>query len=174
VTLVMLRTGMPRRRKRSALELRQIGYPLRGATSNGSRSQSSHVAVPAPYGVEATRIDVLAPAVGNMHGMLESMVEGQTRKRLDIRRISEVKDAVKAPLTLHGGSRTNDEDLREAIRAGINIIHINKELRVAWRRGLEDGLDKQPDEVVPYKILPFAVDSVKKAALSRLALFNAR
>ena len=122
--------------------------------------------------VESTGVDILAPAVGNMHGMLKSMVHGQTRKRLDIQRIAEIKNAAQVPLTLHGGSGTDDEDLRKAITAGINIIHINTELRVAWRRGLEEGLAKQPDEVVPYKILPFAVESVKKVASSRLSLFN--
>jgi fructose-bisphosphate aldolase, class II len=122
--------------------------------------------------VEATGIDILAPAVGNMHGMLKSMVQGQTRKRLDIGRIAEIKSAVQIPLTLHG-SGTDDEDLRKAIGAGINIVHINTELRVAWRRGLEEGLSKEPDEVVPYKILPFAVKSVEAVARSRLALFNA-
>jgi len=122
--------------------------------------------------VEATRIDILAPAVGNMHGMLRSMVQGETRKHLDIARIAQIKDATGVPLTLHGGSGTDDEDLRKAIMAGINIVHINTELRVAWRRGLEDGLIKQPDEVVPYKILPYAVKTVKEAARSRLRLFN--
>jgi fructose-bisphosphate aldolase class II len=123
--------------------------------------------------VEATGVDILAPAVGNMHGMLKSMVHGQTRKRLDIQRIAQIKSAAQVPLTLHGGSGTDDEDLRKAIAAGINIIHINTELRVAWRRGLEEGLAKQPDEVVPYKILPSAVEAVKKVARSRLKLFNA-
>jgi fructose-bisphosphate aldolase class II len=122
--------------------------------------------------VESTGIDVLAPAVGNMHGMLKSMVQGETRKHLDIARIAQIKNAARIPLTLHGGSGTDDEDLRKAIAAGINIVHINTELRVAWRRGLEEGLSKQPDEVVPYKILPFAVESVKQVVLSRLRLFN--
>jgi fructose-bisphosphate aldolase class II len=122
--------------------------------------------------VASTGIDILAPAVGNMHGMLKSMVQGQTRKRLDIQRIAQIKTAAQVPLTLHGGSGTDDEDLRKAIAAGINIIHINTELRVAWRRGLEEGLAKQPNEVVPYKILPFAVDSVKQIARARLKLFN--
>ena len=54
----------------------------------------------------------------------------------------------------------------------INIVHINTELRVAWRRGLENGLVKQPNEVVPYKILPYAVEAVKQVALARLRLFN--
>jgi fructose-bisphosphate aldolase class II len=122
--------------------------------------------------VESTGIDILAPAVGNMHGMLKSMVQGQARKRLDIERIAQIKSAVQIPLTLHGGSGTDDEDLRKAIRAGINIVHINTELRVAWRRGLEEGLRKEPDEVVPYKILPFALESVEQVVRSRLALFN--
>src|ERR1700733_8086945 len=56
--------------------------------------------------VEATGIDVLAPAVGNMHGMLQSMVQGDTKKRLDIARIAEIKAAAQVPLTLHGGSGT--------------------------------------------------------------------
>jgi len=122
--------------------------------------------------VESTGIDILAPAVGNMHGMLKSMVQGETRKRLDIARIAQIKSAARVLLTLHGGSGTDDEDLRKAIAAGINIVHINTELRVAWRHGLEDALVKRPDEVVPYKILPFAVESVKQVARSRLRLFN--
>jgi fructose-bisphosphate aldolase, class II len=122
--------------------------------------------------VESTGVDVLAPAVGNMHGMLRSMVRGETKKRLDIERIASIKRASGTFLTLHGGSGTDDEDLRKAIAAGINIVHINTELRVAWRHGLEQGLAKQPDEVVPYKILPSAVDAVKQVVSSRLKLFN--
>src|SRR5262249_43198698 len=80
--------------------------------------------------VESTGVDILAPAVGNMHGMLKSMVQGQTRKRLDIQRIAQIKSTARVPLTLHGGSGTDDDDLRKAIAAGINIIHVNTELRV--------------------------------------------
>jgi fructose-bisphosphate aldolase class II len=122
--------------------------------------------------VESTGIDILAPAVGNMHGLVKSMVQGKTKKRLDIERITQIKRETRALLTLHGGSGTDDEDLRKAIRAGINIVHINTELRVAWRRGIEEGLAKKREEVVPYKILALAVESVKQVALSRLRLFN--
>ena len=123
---------------------------------------------------EATGIDILAPAVGNMHGMVRSMVKGAARKHLDIERIAQIKSAARIPLTLHGGSGTDDEDLRKAIAAGINIVHINTELRVAWRRGLEGELAKQADQVVPYKILPLAMEPVRQVALSRLKLFNNR
>jgi ketose-bisphosphate aldolase len=122
--------------------------------------------------VSNTGIDILAPAVGNMHGMLKSMVTGKAKKHLDIKRIADIKRAAQVFLTLHGGSGTNDGDLREAIAAGINIVHINTEVRVAWRSGLEQGLAKNADEVVPYKILPSAVDSVRQVVSARLRLFN--
>ena len=124
--------------------------------------------------VESTGVDILAPAVGNMHGLLKSMVQGQTKKHLDIQRIAQIKSTARVPLTLHGASGTDDNDLRKAIAAGINIVHINTELRVAWRRSLENSLAKQPDEVVPYKILPMVVEAVKQVTRSRLRLFNQR
>ena len=122
--------------------------------------------------VQSTGIDVLAPAVGNMHGMVESMVEGKTKKRLDIQRIAQIKKATRIFLTLHGGSGTNDDDFRKAIAAGINIIHVSTELRVAWRRSLEGSFAAQPNEVVPYKVLRPVVDSVAEVVGSRLRLFN--
>jgi ketose-bisphosphate aldolase len=122
--------------------------------------------------VDATGVDILAPAVGNMHGMSASMVHGNVKKRLDLKRISEIKAATGSLITLHGASGTNDDDLRKAIAAGINIIHINTELRVAWRQSLDKSLSDHPNEVVPYKILPPVVDAIRQVALSRLKLFN--
>lgn len=122
--------------------------------------------------VESTGVDILAPAVGNSHGMLQAMVQGGVRKRLDLERIREIKSASRSLLTLHGGSGTDDDDFRGAIAAGINIIHINTELRIAWRRGLEDAFAKNPQEIVPYKLLPIAEESVKQVVLARLRLFN--
>lgn len=122
--------------------------------------------------VDETGVDTLAPAVGNMHGMLKSMVRGNTKKRLDIERIRAVKAEARIFMTLHGASGTDDDDLREAIAAGMTVVHINTEVRLAWRRGLDSALAKQPDEIVPYKVLPQALDSVKQVVAARLALFS--
>jgi ketose-bisphosphate aldolase len=122
--------------------------------------------------VDATGVDILAPAVGNMHGMVASMIQGKEKKHLDLRRISEIKSATGSLITLHGASGTNDDDLRKSIAAGINIIHINTELRVAWRQSLEKALSDHRQEVVPYKILPPVIDAIREVALSRLKLFN--
>ena len=122
--------------------------------------------------IAATGIDILAPAVGNMHGLVQSMVEGKTKKHLDIARIAAIKKETGSLLTLHGGSGTDDDDFRRAIQAGINVVHINTELRLAWRNSLDASLAQHPGEVVPYKILPVVVESIKQVALSRLRLFN--
>jgi ketose-bisphosphate aldolase len=122
--------------------------------------------------IAATGIDILAPAVGNMHGLVPSMVEGKTKKHLDIERIAAIKNETHSLLTLHGGSGTDDGDFVRAIQAGINVVHINTELRLAWRNSLDASLAQHPGEVVPYKILPAVVESIKQVALSRLRLFN--
>jgi fructose-bisphosphate aldolase, class II len=122
--------------------------------------------------VEATGVDILAPAVGNMHGMLASMVQGKDKKHLDLKRIAEIKSATGSLLTLHGASGTGDEDLRKSIAAGINIIHMNTELRVAWRRSLDESLSQHKSEIVPYKILPPVVEAIRQVVYSRLELFN--
>jgi fructose-bisphosphate aldolase, class II len=140
------------------------------------RNESRNLSTPeeARQFVASTGIDTLAPAVGNMHGMVRSMVEGKAKKRLNIERIGEIKKAAGVFLTLHGGSGTDDSDFRKAIAAGINVIHINTELRVAWRQSLEESLNRKPNEVVPYKILPPVIDAVKQVVSSRLKLFNAQ
>jgi fructose-bisphosphate aldolase, class II len=138
------------------------------------QGRSSVLSTPeeAAHFVEATGVDILAPAVGNMHGMVRTMVEGTLRKRLNIARIREIKAACKCWMTLHGGSGTEDSDLRDAIAAGINIVHINTELRVAWRKGLEQSLAHSPNEVVPYKLFPPVELAVKQVVAERLRLFN--
>jgi fructose-bisphosphate aldolase class II len=122
--------------------------------------------------VARTKVDVLAPAVGNSHGMRRSMVAGNERKHLAIDRIREIKSATGVPLTLHGGSGTADEDLKQAIRAGVNIVHINTEVRLAWKRGLRTGLAQSEDNVAPYSILPSAVAAVHEVVSERLRLFS--
>lgn len=119
-----------------------------------------------------TKVDILAPAVGNMHGLLPSMVRGETHKRLDIERIRQIKQQTGAFLTLHGGSGTADQDFITAIQAGITIIHINTELRLAWRHGVEAGLNAHPNEIAPYKVLPAAVNAVEAIVARRLRLFH--
>ncbi|HUX35640.1 MAG TPA: class II fructose-bisphosphate aldolase [Candidatus Paceibacterota bacterium] len=119
--------------------------------------------------VEKTGVDMLAPAVGNIHGII---VQPGFTEKLDIERIAAIKQAVNIPLVLHGGSGLSDDDFRAAIKAGINIVHINTEIRQAWRQGMEEGLKENPDEIAPYKIYPATVEEVKKVVDRRLRIFS--
>ena len=121
---------------------------------------------------EETGVDVVAPAVGNMHGLLREMVAGEAHKHLDVPRIAAIKRATGRFMTLHGGSGTADKDFVAAIKGGINFVHVNTELRIAWRTGVEEGLRKDPAEVAPYKIMPAAYHKIFQVVKERLKLFN--
>lgn len=151
----------------------------------GFIGNSSEIMENAPLGIELTKpedakrfveetgIDVLAPAVGNMHGLLKTMMSGKVEKRLNLPLIKEIKAAINGKfMTLHGGSGTNNDDFRQAVKEGMTIVHVNTELRVAWRKGVEQGLAADALEVAPYKILPFAVNRISKVVEDRLKLFN--
>jgi fructose-bisphosphate aldolase class II len=124
--------------------------------------------------VQETAIDTLAPAVGNMHGVLKSMLSGDAKKRLNIERIRAIKERTRIFMTLHGASDTADGDLREAIAAGVTVVHINTEIRLAWRGGIEEAFAKQKDEIAPYTLLVPALEAVKRVVAARLALFSGR
>jgi fructose-bisphosphate aldolase class II len=118
--------------------------------------------------VEATGVDMLAPAIGNIHGMLK----GGKDPALNIERIAEIKKAVKIPMVLHGASGNSPEDVRAAISAGMSIVHVNTELRVAFRKALVKSLQENPDEVAPYKYMKDSVKAVAEVVESKLRLFN--
>lgn len=121
----------------------------------------------AKFFVDETGVDLLAPSVGNIHGMIKG-----GNPKLDLERIREIKDLCKVPLVLHGGSGLSDEDFIGAINAGISIIHINTEIRVAYKKALEQSLIDQKDEFAPYKYLKPVISAVENVVLSKLKLFN--
>ncbi len=118
--------------------------------------------------VEETGVDMLAPAVGNIHGMLR----GGSDPKLNIERIKKISQATGVPLVLHGGSGNSSDDFQNGIDAGVGIVHINTELRVAYRDALKLFLQENPDEVAPYKILKPALLAVEKVAEEKLKIFN--
>jgi len=120
--------------------------------------------------VKETGVDLFSPAVGNLHGMLKNM----SNPKLNTERIKEIREATGVPLVLHGGSGITDEDFKGAIGAGISIIHINTELRLAYRNALRESLQADPEEVAPYKILKGAVQAMKEVVEKRLKLFTNR
>jgi fructose-bisphosphate aldolase class II len=112
-----------------------------------------------------TGIDMFAPSVGNIHGMVKT-----GEPKLNIELIKAIAERVKIPLVLHGASGNSDEDIVAAINAGISVVHINTEIRVAYKEGVEIGV--KLDEVAPYKFMAEGVEDMKKVITAKLKLFN--
>ena len=110
-----------------------------------------------------------APSVGNLHGMLRSGLE----PALNIERIRAISEAAGIPLVLHGASGNSAQDIKNAIKVGVAIVHVNTELRLAYRRALQLSLQDNPDEVAPYKFLKPAAMAVEKVVEEKIKIFNA-
>jgi fructose-bisphosphate aldolase class II len=112
--------------------------------------------------VRETGVDLLAPAVGNVHGMVRG-----GEPALNIKRVKLVAEAVPVPLVLHGASGNTADDIRAAIKAGVAIVHVNTELRVAYRGSLVKSLS-------PYKYLKPAKLAMQKVVEEKLKIFGMR
>jgi fructose-bisphosphate aldolase class II len=105
-----------------------------------------------------------------VHGII---VAPNYTERLNVNRIKEIHEMIpQTPLVLHGGSGLPSEDFTNGIQAGISIVHISTELRVAFRKGLEKTLLEKPDEVAPYKYLGSARDAMQAVVEEKLRLFS--
>jgi fructose-bisphosphate aldolase class II len=114
-----------------------------------------------------TGIDMFAPAIGNVHGMLIDATE----PALHIDRLKEITAVVDVPLVLHGASGNTDEDLIGSIDAGIAIVHINTEIRKAFRDGEMSYLAEHPNEVAPYKFGHQGQEEMKKVVRAKMELY---
>ena len=121
--------------------------------------------------VNDTGVDALAPAVGNLHGMLK----GRSNPSLQIELIERIRTALpEIDLVLHGGSGLTDEDFQKAIAAGMNVVHINTEIRLAYRKGIEEGLAANAEEIAPYRYLNHGRDAMQEVVTNRMKLFSNR
>ncbi len=118
--------------------------------------------------VDETGVDLFSPSIGNIHGMLKKSANPE----LNIERIKEISDAVDAELVLHGGSGISDENFKSAIEAGISIVHINTEIRRAYRKALEESLKNDSEQIAPYKISKPAVEAMQEVVDKRMRLFS--
>ncbi len=119
--------------------------------------------------IKETKADLLAVSIGNFHGIEISGIDPNLR--LDVLRA--VKEKIGDTFfVLHGGSGTPEDDIKEAIRMGIAKININTEVRLAFSGNLRRYLNNNPNEIVPYKFLIDAQNSVKNLVQRKISLFG--
>jgi fructose-bisphosphate aldolase, class II len=116
--------------------------------------------------IENVSPDLLAPAVGNVHGMLKDMPD----PALDSKRVGEIFAATHMPMVLHGASGNTKEDIQACIKNGVVIVHVNTEIRVAYKKALIANLESE--ELSPYKYLAATEEAVKEVVKEKIRAFS--
>jgi len=117
--------------------------------------------------VEATGIDTFAAAIGNLHGSYP------IPKMLDIELLRQIRDAIDCNISLHGGSGTPGHYFQEAVQIGVSKININSDMRVAYRKTLEQVLADNPTEYAVVKLMDTVIEAVQAVVESKIDMFNA-
>lgn len=114
--------------------------------------------------VKGTGVSALAIAVGTAHGRYKQAPV------IAIDRIKEIKDAVKIPLVLHGGSGVPDDQIKAAIKAGIGKVNFGTDLCYSFiDKIFETDRSKIAIDVFMYD----PIDAVKDFAVSKIRLLGA-
>ena len=116
--------------------------------------------------VEQTKIDSLAPAIGNVHGIYKG------KPKIDIERIKQIKEKTNIPLVLHGGSGIPDEIIQQAIQAGICKININTELQIAWTTSVREYIKENQAIYDPRKIIKSGENAIKQTIKQKIKLLK--
>ena len=95
--------------------------------------------------VQETGVGSLAVAIGTAHGIYHG------EPKLDIKRLSDIRDVVDIPLVLHGASGLPDEAIKDCIKRGISKVNFATELRLAYSSGVKAYLSENPDTFDPKK-----------------------
>ena len=80
-----------------------------------------------------TGVDCLAVAVGTAHGVYVGT------PKLDFERLKAINEACKAPLVMHGGSGSGEDNIRRACEMGIAKVNIVTEIIVSCHQALAAG-----------------------------------
>ena len=117
--------------------------------------------------IAQTKADVLAVSVGNLHGVYK------TPEEINLLLLEDLKKRLPCYMSLHGGSGINEDQVRKATKSGIVKINVNTDLRLAYRKTLENVL-KGSDEVKVYKIMPPVIGAIQKVVEEKIELFGSQ
>jgi fructose-bisphosphate aldolase class II/tagatose 1,6-diphosphate aldolase GatY/KbaY len=111
--------------------------------------------------VEATGVHALAIAIGSAHGFYTET------PRLDMERLSAIRETTPASLVLHGSSGIPSGMLQEAVQRGICKINLATEIKNIFMKTLQQHLRDNP-EIDLRKVFPSAINAVSELVKSKL------
>ncbi len=112
--------------------------------------------------VEKTGVDFLAVAIGTAHGVYKG------EPKLDLERLSQIREVVDIPLVLHGTSGVPDETVTECVKRGICKVNYATDLRIAFTKGINEVLKAKPDTIDPKKYNAQGREEVKKYVMQKI------
>ena len=134
-----------------------------GAAADGVPTDYTTVEEAKKY-VDGTGVAALAVAVGTAHGRYKQAPV------LQIERIKAIKDEVKIPLVLHGGSGVPDDQIKLAVQAGIRKINFGTDLCYSFLDSVF-AVDRKIYAIDLFMKEPIA--AVKSFAVSKIQLLGA-
>ena len=115
--------------------------------------------------VNETDIDALAVAVGSIHGLFKN------KPNIDFERISRLRDAIKIPLVLHGGSGLSDDDHRKVVKCGITKINYFTGILIEARNEIVKIIENDRD--VNYMDINYnAMLAIKNEIMEKMDVFG--
>lgn len=129
---------------------------------DGGEGNSYTVPEEATKFVEKTGVDFLAVAIGTAHGVYKGV------PKLDLERISRIRELVAVPLVLHGTSGVPDETVRECIARGMCKVNYATDLRIAFTNGVREYLQNNPDAYDPKKYGAAGREKVKQYVMQKI------
>ena len=112
--------------------------------------------------VERTGVDSLAVGIGTAHGVYKG------EPKLDLDRLSEIREVVDIPLVLHGTSGVPDETVTECVNRGICKVNYATDLRIAFTKGVSEVFSENPDVIDPKKYNACGKERVKEYVMSKM------
>ena len=117
--------------------------------------------------IDATKADLLAVSIGNLHGVNTAVPEN-----IDLPLLKTITEILPDSLfTLHGGSGIPLDLIQSAIDLGIVKININTDLRLKFKESLKTNLSASPSEKI-YDYLNPVITDVKEVIKQKLLQFN--
>jgi fructose-bisphosphate aldolase, class II len=113
-----------------------------------------------------TKVDALAVAIGNVHGIYKG------KPNLDFDRLRDIRDALDIPLVLHGGSGISDEDYRELIKLGICKINYYTDMSISAVDEIRNYLSSNPDFNSYPDLIKKAMNAVKQLVCERFDVWG--
>jgi fructose-bisphosphate aldolase class II len=116
--------------------------------------------------VQASGIDTFAAAIGNLHGQYP------VPKQLDLELLKQIRESIDCNISLHGGSGTPGHYFEDAVKIGVSKVNINSDMRVAYRKTLEQVLKDNPSEYAIIKLMDKVIDAVRFVVEAKIDMFN--